>query len=74
MNKQKLLKNIGLEIKLQRMKRGISQKDLAEKLDVHNTYLSKLESGSTDFGIDTLHRIEKALGRSIWFTKAQGKQ
>ncbi|MDY2636846.1 MAG: helix-turn-helix transcriptional regulator [Phascolarctobacterium sp.] len=44
-NNEELLENLGLEIKLYRYSKGITQKEFADMLGVTSQYLSKIEKG-----------------------------
>lgn len=42
------MKKLGSEIRKRRLQKGMTQKQLAEKLNCSNTYISKIESGVLD--------------------------
>ena len=48
-----------------RRERGLSQEDLAHKAEIHQTYLSGVESGKRNPSVLVLDRIAKALGVDI---------
>ena len=48
-----------------RRTRGFTQKDLAEKASLTETYLSRLESAGAAPGIDLVARLADALGASV---------
>ncbi|WMT38866.1 helix-turn-helix transcriptional regulator [Paenibacillus sp. D2_2] len=48
---------IGRRIKQAREEHGITQEILAEKLDVSNAYISKIERGKTPINLDRLSQI-----------------
>lgn len=53
-------------LKRLRLERGITQRQLAEILDVSQPFISKLETGSIDnMELKTLVRIMTALGASL---------
>lgn len=56
---------IGLNV--QRLRRGKdwSQEELAERADVHQTYLSGVERGKRNASVLVLDRIAKALGVDV---------
>ena len=58
---QGLFMNIGQAIKLCRTRRGISQTELANKVDCSVSYLSMLENNKRDPTLSTLTRIATAL-------------
>jgi len=43
----------------------ITQKELAERLGVEKSYISKIEKGFIEPGITMFYRIANALGRSV---------
>ncbi len=44
-----------------RIKRGISQEQLAELADIHRTYVSSIELGKVGIGLDIGYRLAGAL-------------
>lgn len=54
-------KSIGAVIASLRSKAALSQEALAERADVHRTYISQLERGIKSPTFDTLRRIAAAL-------------
>lgn len=50
-------------------KKGMRQKELAEKMNKKESEISKWLSGSHNFTIDTIAKIEEALGEKLIFTK-----
>lgn len=61
MIKNEILKKFGFNVKLERMKLGITQAQLAELIDVHEKYISRIETGKQNVTINTLHKIAEAL-------------
>ena len=57
--------NIGSQIKAIRKAKNVSQKDLAKKIGISNTYLSDIENSRCFPSIKTLYRISKGLGEEI---------
>ena len=43
---------------------GISQEDLAERADLHRTYIAGIESGGRNVTLKTVQRLAQALGVS----------
>ena len=60
-------KSVGGRIRTYRLKRGFSQEYLAEKADLHPTYIGQLESGKKNASIITLEKLLCALG--VTFTE-----
>lgn len=56
---------IGLKIRTLRRERKITQKHLALRSGISNTYLSDIEVGRTNPSLMTLEKIADALGISI---------
>ena len=61
---EKDLREIGERVKQARLARGLSQADLAEKLNMSVTYLSKIENGRNVMSITVLVKISDALNVS----------
>lgn len=57
MNDKEYLKKIGLKLKILRSLKGLSQDDIANKLDVDKSYYSKIERGLTNPSILYLRHI-----------------
>jgi ribosome-binding protein aMBF1 (putative translation factor) len=53
------------EIRDQKVTNNMSQKVLAEKLGVSPQYISKIVKGQENLSLDTICKIEKALGISL---------
>ena len=58
-------KLIGSRIKAERNMRGLTQENLAEKLDVSVGYVSQIERGITKISLDTLAEISVILDCDI---------
>ena len=58
----KILIKLGERIKFYRLKCGLTQEKLAEKVGVHQTYIGKLEIGKINASVKTLFIISRALG------------
>lgn len=52
---------LGKSIRLHRKQAGLSQEKLAEKAELHPTYISHLECGKKTIAVDSLVRIANAL-------------
>ncbi len=55
---------IGKRIKKARQEKGLTQEILAEKLDVSNAYISKIERGKTALNLDRLSELCAVLEES----------
>lgn len=71
----KLAKRIGIRIKLARIKAGMMQKDLAEKVGMHPMSLSAIESGRRGTSVAQLVEFARVLGVpvSYFFTGAENE-
>jgi transcriptional regulator with XRE-family HTH domain len=56
---------VASKIRLTRMKRGISQADLAQKCSYDKAAMSRIESGRVNLTILTLFKVSKALDVTI---------
>jgi transcriptional regulator with XRE-family HTH domain len=54
----------GRRVRRIREQRGLSQEDLAELADIHRTYMSSVERGQRNIGLDNIVALAKALGVS----------
>jgi transcriptional regulator with XRE-family HTH domain len=61
-------------VKRHRLAKKLSQEALAEKADVHPTYIGLLERGERTPGIDVAERIANALGKKLSQLVAQGER
>ena len=52
----------GKKLKEARLKKNLSQGDVARILGVHRTYISGLERGARNPSLLTVHKVAKALG------------
>jgi len=48
-----------------RIARGLSQEKLAERADIHRTYVGDVERGLRNIALVNMHRIASALGVSL---------
>lgn len=58
----KILVRIGEQIKSIRKEKGFTQEYLAEKVNIHPTYVGKIESGKSNTSVLMLFKISRALG------------
>jgi len=61
MSANDILKVFGLNVKIERLKLGLTQSELAEVLDVHEKHICKIETGHQNVTIKTLSKIADAL-------------
>ena len=52
-------------LKEERLRAGLTQEQLAEKIGTKKTYISRLENGKADIQLNTLFRIFEGLGRRV---------
>ncbi|HHY11651.1 MAG TPA: helix-turn-helix transcriptional regulator [Firmicutes bacterium] len=55
------LQNLGTALRSFRRQRGLTQEQLAERADLHSTYIAKIEAGQRLPSLDTLISIADAL-------------
>ena len=55
-------------LKDERLRAGLTQEQLAEKIGTKKTYISRLENGKADIQLNTLFRIFEGLGRRVILT------
>lgn len=65
MNETEILKKIAFNIKVERMRKGLTQFQLAEMIDVHEKYIGKVESGKQNITIKTLIKLAEALDTKL---------
>ena len=55
-------------LKAERIKAGLTQEQLADRIGTKKTYISRLENGKSDIQLSTLFRIFEGLGRKVSLT------
>lgn len=60
-----VLGRIGLNFKLERVRRGLSQEKFAELANVHTNYIGKIERGEQNITIKKIIDIANSLDMSI---------
>lgn len=75
MNGEDLLKIFGFNVKVERMKKGLTQAQFAEILNVHEKHICKIETGKQNVTLKTLAKIADALGvkESVLIEDFKGK-
>lgn len=58
------IENLGSRIRAERLARGITQEQLAEKVDISVNFMSLIENGR-NMSVETLVNIAKALGVTV---------
>ncbi|MFC1594133.1 helix-turn-helix domain-containing protein [Candidatus Omnitrophota bacterium] len=61
-----ICKEIGIKIQQARKRRGLTQKEFAEKLKVSQQVVSRIESGRQNISLETLKSITSCLGISLY--------
>ncbi|MBO6087010.1 helix-turn-helix transcriptional regulator [bacterium] len=61
MNDKDVFNLIGLNVKVERTIKRLTQEQLAELIDVHEKYIGRIETGKQNVTIKTLNRIANAL-------------
>ena len=59
--KNKILVNFSKRIKAERLKKGLSQEELAEKTSVHRTYIGMIERAEKNITLKNIEKISRAL-------------
>ena len=66
MNKNKyILIRFGKKVREERLKKGLSQEDLASKANVHRTYIGMIERGEKNITLLNIKKIAIALDLQI---------
>ena len=55
-------------LKEERLKAGLTQEQLAERIGTKKTYISRIENGKADVQLSTLFRIFQGLGKQVKLT------
>ena len=55
-------RTFGIAVRNERQKLGLSQEDFAERANVHRTYISSIELGKVNVGIEVANELAVALG------------
>ena len=58
-------KRLGLRIKEERLRLNLTQAQLAEAVDISNTYMGAIERGERSLTLDTLVRLVNRLGITV---------
>jgi transcriptional regulator with XRE-family HTH domain len=55
-------KVLGTQIKVIRIKKGMSQQDVAARANITPSYMSRIENGSISTSVEKLYKIAHAIG------------
>jgi transcriptional regulator with XRE-family HTH domain len=58
-------RSFGLAVRQERERLGISQEDFAENAHVHRTYISSIELGKVNVGVEVANQVALALGMKL---------
>ena len=58
-------KEFGAAVKTERVRLGLSQETLAERADLHRTYITDIERGARNLSLETIYKIAAALGVTV---------
>ena len=61
----KILKKLGIRLKELRQEKNLTQETLAEILDIHPTYVGKLENGKNNPSVMMIYKFSRALNVDI---------
>ncbi|MCY7299141.1 MAG: helix-turn-helix transcriptional regulator [Ilumatobacteraceae bacterium] len=59
-----LVTSIGSQVRVRRRQQGVTLQELAERADLSQSFLSKVERGMAQLSIGALNRVAQALGTS----------
>lgn len=62
---QQTLEKFGNKVKKERLKRNLSQEELAERAGVHRTYIGMIERAEKNITLISIEKIAKALDLPI---------
>uniref|UniRef100_UPI004027406D helix-turn-helix domain-containing protein n=1 Tax=Candidatus Scatousia sp. TaxID=3085663 RepID=UPI004027406D len=65
MDKHALLKKFGKNVKIERIKKDLTQEKLAEILDVNSNYIACIECGRQNMSLGKVLELADALGVNI---------
>ena len=62
---KRMLKALGLRIRVLRRAQGLSQEDLADKCGVHRTFMGTVERGESNLSFSNILKVASTLGISL---------
>ena len=63
--KKDVLINFGKKVRVERIRLGISQEQLAARAKVHRTYIGMIERAEKNITLENINKVSHALGLSI---------
>lgn len=60
-----VLRAFGEAVRRRRIEAGLSQEDLAERAELHRTYIGGIERGERNVGLANVAHVARALGASL---------
>jgi transcriptional regulator with XRE-family HTH domain len=67
MTDENIIERIGLNIRIIREQRGLSQEKLGDLAGLHRAYIGQIERGEKNIGLKNLEKIASALNVSVRF-------
>ena len=64
---------IGEQLKDERVKAGLTQEELAERIGTKKSFISRVEKGKADIQLSTLVKVFRGLGREVRIPEGLGK-
>ena len=65
LNKDELLKKFGLNVKIARLKKGLTQEEFADLQNIHLTYIARIETGEINMSLGKILELANALNIDI---------
>ena len=65
LSKAELLKKFGLNVKIARLKKGLTQEQLAELMNIHLTYIARIETGQINMSLGKILELANTLNIDI---------
>lgn len=65
LSKAELLKKFGLNVKIARLKKELTQEQLAELMNIHLTYIARIETGKINMSLGKILELANTLNIDI---------
>ena len=65
LSKTELLKKFGLNVKIARLKKGLTQEQLAELMNIHLTYIARIDTGKINMSLGKILELANTLNIDI---------